>query len=100
MFFEIDMNEIEGFDWDEGNIKKNKIKHKVYYKECEQVFFNNPVIYEDLKHSALEKRYQCLGRTDIDKFLFISFTMRKLKIRIISARLMSRKERRQYEKSI
>jgi len=100
MFIELNLDDIEGFDWDEANIKKNEVKHKVYHKECEQVFFNDPVIYEDLKHSVLEKRYQCLGRTDTDRLLFISFTMRKLKVRIISARLMSRKERRQYEKSI
>lgn len=95
----IDDREIEGFEWDEGNIKKNEIKHKIYYKEYEQVFLNDPIIFEDIKHSKSEKRYQCLGKTDLGRFIFISFTIRNLKVRIISARQMSRKERKNYEKT-
>ena len=88
------------FEWDKGNIEKNEVKHKVYYKECEQVFQNNPIIFEDIKHSKQEKRFQCLGKTDSKKLIFISFTLRNFKIRVISARPMSKKERRQYEKNI
>lgn len=100
MLIELNLGEINGFNWDEANIKKNEIKHKVDFRECEQVFLNGPIIYEDTKHSTHEKRYNCLGKTDIDRLLFISFTIRKLKVRIISARSMSRKERRKYEKNV
>lgn len=100
MDIDLEINKKVEFDWNEANIKKNEIKHKVYYKECEQAFLNDPVIYEDFKHSKLEKRYHCLGKTDLNRFLFISFTIRDYKIRVISARPMSKKERRQYEKNI
>lgn len=100
MFINLDFSEKLEFDWNEANIKKNEIKHRVHYKECEQVFLNDPVIYEDIKHSGQEKRYHCLGKTDLNRLLFISFTLRDPKIRIISARPMSKKERKQYEKNI
>ncbi len=84
-----------GFDWDEGNIDKNWIKHQVSPSECEQVFFNRPIVVNDDKvHSDQEKRFYALGKTDMKRFLFIAFTVRNSLIRIISARDMSRKERR------
>lgn len=85
------------FEWNKGNLDKNLKKHGVKNEETEEVFLNNPLIYEDLKHSEFEKRYDCLGETDKGKKLFISFTLRNDKIRIISARLMSKKERKGYE---
>lgn len=84
------------FDWDSGNLEKNWIKHGVSPLECEQVFFNQPLIAPDAKHSQREERFFALGRTDLDRYLFLSFTMRGQKIRIISARDMSRKERKIY----
>ncbi len=87
------------FHWDSSNIEKNWIKHKVDYRECEQVFFNRPLkIFEDIKHSQKEKRYAALGMTEKKRKLFIIFTLRKSKIRVISARDVSRKERSIYEK--
>lgn len=88
----------ESFDWDEGNLDKNWEKHKVAYYECEEVFFNEPlVVAEDEEHSQDEKRYYALGKTNQDRFLFISFTTRGKQIRVISARDMSKKERRYYQ---
>ncbi len=87
------------FDWDKGNIDKNLKKLKVTNKETEEVFENKPLLVsEDLKHSKAEKRFQALGKSDKGKLLFLSFTVRSDKVRIISARIMSRKERRKYEK--
>ncbi|GAB4219479.1 MAG: BrnT family toxin [Candidatus Microgenomates bacterium] len=94
----IDFKEKIDFDWDEGNIDKNQIKHNVHFKECEEVFLNKPMIDKDIKHSLKEKRYFCLGETNKKRYLFISFTIRNYKIRVISARPMSKKERRIYEK--
>ena len=89
---------VEGFDWDKGNVTKNWEKHKVSYIECEEVFFNTPFIVEsDKTHPSTEDRFYILGKTDKDRLLFIVFTVRKNKIRVISARNMSRKERKIYE---
>jgi hypothetical protein len=86
-----------GFDWDEGNTSKNWLNHKVTPTECEQVFFNQPLVVEgDLKHSKKENRYYALGQTDQKRTLFVAFTVRNNLIRVISARDMSRKERRVY----
>lgn len=84
------------FEWDKGNVDKNFNKHGIENREAEEVFLNNPLISEDKKHSNVEKRYQCLGITDKNKKLFISFTIRKNKVRIISIRKMDKKETNQY----
>ena len=87
-----------GFQWDQFNIDKNWDKHKITPFECEQIFFNQPlIISNDVKHSQTEERFYALGRSDLNKELFIAFTIRKKLIRIISARRMSYKERRIYE---
>ena len=94
------LNQCTGFDWDEGNVRKNWLKHKVTPSECEQVFFNRPlIVQDDINHSQHETRFFALGRTDGNRRLFLAFTLRGKNIRIISARDMSRKEREVYKKS-
>jgi hypothetical protein len=89
--------EFEGFDWDKGNVEKNWNRHRVTPQESEQVFFNRPLIVaDDTTHSLTEKRFFVLGQTDEDRLLFVAFTVRKKKIRVISARDMKRKERKVY----
>ena len=91
----------EGFLWDEGNAEKSWIKHQVSRLECEEIFFNLPlIISDDVKHSAKEKRFYTLGKTKAERFLYISFTIRNNFIRVISARDMNRKERKIYEEKI
>jgi uncharacterized DUF497 family protein len=91
----------EGFQWDEGNSLKNWNLHQVTDHECEEIFFNLPLITaQDSKHSTSEKRYYSLGRTDADRWLFISFTIRNNLFRIISARDMNKKETRKYAEKI
>ena len=86
-----------GFDWNKGNIDKNWLNHKVSPSECEQIFFNQPiVIQDDIIHSKTEMRFYALGQTDMKRFLFIAFTLGNNLIRVISARDMSRTERRVY----
>jgi uncharacterized protein len=97
----IDLTKITGFDWDEGNTRKNE-KHGVSSAEAEQVFFNAPLLLlEDVKHSNKESRFHALGKTDQERLLHISFTLREAstKIRVISARDMHRKERMIYEQT-
>lgn len=87
-----------GFEWDKGNLYKNHEKHSISNSECEEVFFNVPLlVYEDEKHSSIEKRRFLLGKTDIDKHLLIVFTIRNNLVRVISARKMNKKERKIYE---
>ncbi len=87
-----------GFDWDEGNLLKNWEKHRVSAVECEQVFFNRPaVVTEDAEHSRQEERMFALGQTDAGRLLFVVFTIRRDLIRVISARDMSKRERKEYE---
>ena len=91
---------ITGFDWDAGNQDKNWIKHRVSKRECEELFFNLPlVVVDDDKHSQREPRFYALGKTNINRQLFVSFTIRENLIRVISARDMSRKEREIYAKA-
>jgi uncharacterized DUF497 family protein len=98
MKFERD--QFTGFQWDEGNIHKNLYKHKVENWECEQIFFNEPlIILEDLKHSYAERRWAAFGKTDAGKLLTVIFAERDSLIRVISARKMNRKERNYYEKN-
>ena len=91
---------IVGFLWDEGNADKNWIAHPVENWECEQIFFNDSLlILDDPRHSAAEKRWAAFGRTDAGRLLTVVFTKRGKMIRVISARDMSRKERRFYEEN-
>lgn len=84
----------DGFEWDEGNSEKSRIRHNVMQGECEQVFFNEPImVFSDVKHSQEESRLYLLGKTDSERFLFVVFTIRDNRIRIISARDMNKKER-------
>lgn len=88
-----------GFDWDEGNLFKNWEKHRVAASECEQIFFNRPLVTDDEGHSTREPRFYALGATDAGRYLFIVFTVRRKLIRVISARDMNRMERKVFEAS-
>ena len=99
----IDWARVQGFEWDDGNARKSDDKHGVGQAEAEQVFFNEPlVVVEDLRHSLHELRFHALGRTDEDRLLHVTFTLRgaATRIRVISARDMSRKERARYAQEI
>ena len=89
--------EFEGFDWSGGNAEKNWERHQVTPLEAEQVFFNVPfLVGPDQAHSQREKRLYALGQTDEGRELFVAFTIRTGRLRVVSARDMSRQERRVY----
>lgn len=95
----MDLDLIVGFEWDEGNARKNE-KHGVTMAEAEQVFFNAPLLLlDDQAHSIKEPRYHALGQTNDARRLHLTFTLRQRAelIRVISARDMHRKERIVYE---
>lgn len=94
----VSLPEFKGFEWDEGNVNKNWDSHRVSPHEAEQVFFNHPLIVaDDVRHSRIERRYFVLGQTDNNRALFVAFTVRGDRIRVISARDMSRRERKVYQ---
>ena len=98
----IDLQQIVGFDWDDGNSRKNVDKHDVSQAEAEGIFFNDPLILaEDSRHSEKEQRFNALGKTTQNRLLHVTFTLRNkgTMIRVISARDMHRKERKFYEQT-
>ena len=111
MFYNIQKMELEklfpgvGFDWNKWNADKIWENHKVQFSEAEEVFFDiNLIILPDPTHSIAEERYIALGKTKTSRTLFVVFMERGFdatkKIRIISARDLSKKERRKYREQI
>lgn len=95
---DFDFEKIEEFEWDKGNLS-HILKHAVETRECEEVFVNQPFfVREDWQHSVIEDRFEIFGQTNTGRKLFIVFTVRGHKLRVISARDQSKKERRDYEK--
>ena len=87
-----------GFEWDDHNVEKNWAAHRVTFWECEEVFFNEPLMAaKDAKHLSAEQRFYALGQTNGGRFLFVIFTVRRDLIRVISARDMTPKEKRVYQ---
>ena len=86
------------FEWDKGNSEKNWLKHRIRNSDAEEVFFDKQKrIAKDVFHSGKEKRFILLGKTKKETVLSIVFTIRRNKIRIISARKINKKEARLYE---
>lgn len=96
----INLLKIEGFDWDIANQEKNWLKHEVTWEECEAVFTDeNLKLLEDIFHSKTEDRFIIIGKTRKQRLLYIAFTIRNNKIRVISARDINKKEIKLYEKT-
>ena len=97
---ETEFEKFAGFQWDQGNSSKNLLKRYVEDWECEQVFFNEPLlVLDDPKHSLVERRWAAFGRTDGGRLLVVIFTKRDKLLRVISAREMNRKEILFYEEN-
>jgi len=88
---------LEGFEWDEGNAAKNWLRHEVQQAEAEQALLNTPLVVKvTTKHGAREPRFIALGQTDVGRLLTVVFTIRGTRLRVISARPMSKPERKIY----
>lgn len=95
---EVKTDEVE-FEWDEGNRDKNRLKHGVTTEEAESVFADpNSIVIPDEKHSEVEERSAIVGKSKERRKLFVIFTWRKGKLRIISVRRMHKKEVERYDK--
>ncbi|MDO8479486.1 MAG: BrnT family toxin [Candidatus Rokubacteria bacterium] len=87
--------DIEGFQWDDGNASKNWTRHQVSQTEAEQVFLNRPLVVVGAPFRS-EPRQFAFGHTDAGRLLTVVFTVRDSRLRVISVRPMSRRERRGY----
>ena len=86
------------FEWDQGNKDKNFLKHRVTHQEAEEAFFDpHKKLLKGNAYEA-ENRYLVIGKTKKERLLFVVFTVRGNKIRVISARNLNKKERPLYEK--
>ena len=88
----------EGFEWDDANALKIWERHEVAPGEAEQLFFNQPrVAATDSGPSDDEPRFHALGQSDTGRRLFVVFTFRHKHLRVISARDVSRRERKEHD---
>ncbi len=86
------------FDWDTKKADSNYKKHNVTFQEAATVFGDPLAItYSDPDHSTCEYRYITFGLSQFNQLLIVSHTECDGKLRIISARPMTKKERKIYE---
>jgi uncharacterized DUF497 family protein len=98
IFWVIDWSQIVGFEWDTGNALKNMDKHGISSEEAESVFAQEEIlVLKDERHSQSEERWHAFGRSNQDRLLSVTFTVRKNLLRVISARPMNKRERKHYE---
>lgn len=96
---DFDLSKIDGFEWDSSNLEHVK-RHKVDYRECEETFLNEPLtVNEDETHSQTEERFRVYGQTNKRRLIFVIFTIRDSKIRVISARDQNKKERKEFQET-
>jgi len=86
------------FEWDEAKAKANKAKHKVSFEEGKTIF-NDPLLitWPDTDHSSGEERFINMGLSAAGRILILTHTERRGKIRIISCRKATPRERFYYE---
>lgn len=91
-----------GFEWDDDKARSNQIKHGISFDEAATVFNDSLArIFDDELHSINEAREFIIGHSIKDRLLLICFAERpKEIIRIISARLPTKKERKDYEETV
>ncbi len=95
----LEISEPIDFEWDEGNQSKSLEKHGITSQETEETFSRDKLVIPDQRHSKAELRFGMYGQTNTGKILFIAFTIRNKRVRIISARLANKKERKTYEQA-
>ena len=89
--------ELEGLivEWDDNKAALNWKKHKIYFEDAARVFLDDNRIDEfDEEHSDFEERRKVIGM--VENILFVVYTERSEKLRLISARNATRKEKEDY----
>jgi len=86
------------FEWYPPKAQSNLEKHKVSFQEASTIFADKNILeLPDREHSENELRYIGVGRSDQGRLLFVNFTVRSDRVRIISARQTRSWERTEYE---
>jgi uncharacterized DUF497 family protein len=87
------------FEWDRGNRTKNWVRHGIKTEECEEVFLGGRALPVGVQvvPPVNERRYAVVGETALRRPLFVVFTVRGSKVRVISARLMTTQESEDYD---
>ena len=84
------------FEWDENKNKSNQVKHGISFEEIIEIFDYPMLVKVDNRKDYGETRYIGVGRNGLAVLFTVVYTERKSRIRIISARLANKKERRKY----
>lgn len=84
------------FEWDEGN--RCKIEKRFPFDEIEEFFYQEFYVLRDHNHSHNEHRFIAVGYHKSSRPMWVCFTLRQEKIRVISARFMHKKEAKAYAK--
>ncbi|MBI2435617.1 MAG: BrnT family toxin [Candidatus Hydrogenedentes bacterium] len=86
------------YEWDLQKAKTNVLLHEVSFPEATSVFLDPLALtFPDPRHSNWEEREITLGQSERHRLLFVSHCRRLDRVRIISARKATKRERRQYE---
>jgi uncharacterized protein len=86
------------FEWDDNKAASNLSKHGVSFEEAKTVFDDSLYIdFYDPDHSEKEARYLIVGASVEGRLLIVSYVERGESIRLISAREVTRSERKDYE---
>lgn len=87
------------YEWDKTKARQNELKHGVTFEEAMSVF-RDPLSeeFDDPDHSTHETRRVIVGRSHLGRLIVVSFTERIPRTRIISARLATRWEQKDYER--
>jgi uncharacterized DUF497 family protein len=88
------------FEWDPAKAVANQRTHGVSFEEAATTF-QDPLakIHSDPDHSESEDRAMLVGHSTAGRLLLVAFTDRQGRIRLISARATTRRERQEYEES-
>ena len=86
------------FEWDPAKAEINRTKHRVEFSEATSVFADTlSITFADPDHSDEEDRFITIGMSDRGRLLIVSHTHRDDRVRLISARVANRRERKTYE---
>jgi len=86
------------YEWDPEKAKANFRKHAVSFEEAATIFLDPvAVTYPDPDHSEEERREITIGQSGRQRVVFVSHIQRGDRLRIISARKATRRERKQHE---
>lgn len=89
------------FEWDTKKAQTNLAKHDVSFEEALSVFADPLArIFDDLKHSESERREIIIGNSVHQRLILVSFVGIGERIRLLSARKATRRERKDYEENV